>query len=182
MQRGNWLPILRECYRVLKHDGYIELTVLDPVMNNMGPATRRWILENVLFDHPRTYDIMPSKSVLKNLAPAGFGEINKTWMGMPAAGLGDELSTVTSIVGRALYDDLYSNLDGEADAGGRVDLPEKARPELGIWSDETVAEEFLQYGTAFRWLKCYARKPDMVSQDSTGTSTPADSGSIGNAF
>jgi hypothetical protein len=123
----------------------------------MGPLLRSWILDNVLSDpsHPRTFDIMPSKSVLSALREAGFGDIHKVWMWMPATSVGDELSTVTSGIGRYLYDELYSpriKEDGYGDASVRKHMASE------VWTDETVMEECRRYNTAFRWLKIWAKK------------------------
>ncbi|KAI5806947.1 hypothetical protein EDC01DRAFT_608967 [Geopyxis carbonaria] len=160
IKKVEWLPLLQECYRLLKHDGYLEFTILDPVFNDMGPLTRQWILDNVLADHPRTFDIMPSKTILSHLASAGFGEVNKVWMWMPATSIGDELSTVTSKVGRYMYDELYHPSRNEREK--TIERP-VVHEELGMWSDPTILKECMEHNTAFRWLKCYARKPDLAT-------------------
>ncbi|KAF8538463.1 hypothetical protein BDD12DRAFT_910803 [Trichophaea hybrida] len=161
--KDGWLPLVLELGRVLKSDGYIELTILDPVLNDMGPLLRTWILDNVLSDpsHPRTFDIMPSKSVLSALREAGFEDIQKVWMWMPATSVGDELSTVTSGIGRYLYDELYSprTVSVEEESGATV------RKHVGseVWTDERVMEECRQCNTAFRWLKIWIRKSSKMS-------------------
>lgn len=160
IKKSEWLPLLQECCRLLKHDGYLELTVLDPVFNDMGPLTRRWVLDNILIDHPRTFDIMPSKTILSHLASAGFGEINKMWMWMPTTSIGDELSTVTSKVGRYMYDELY--YPGRNEKEKTIQRP-VIHEKLCMWSDEAIMNECMEHNTAFRWLKCYARKPDLVT-------------------
>ncbi|CCX31248.1 Similar to hypothetical protein [Tuber melanosporum Mel28]; acc. no. XP_002837879 [Pyronema omphalodes CBS 100304] len=163
--KDGWLPLVLELGRVLKYDGYIELTILDPVLNDMGPLLRAWILENVLSDptHPRTFDIMPSKSVLSALREAGFGDIQKVWMWMPAVSVGDELSTVTSRIGRFLYDELYCPKEGGRGSGamGGEGLGEQqigGHEESEVWRDEAVMEECRRHNTAFRWLRVWARK------------------------
>lgn len=157
--RDGWLPLMLECQRVLKSDGYLELTILDPVLNDMGPMLRHWILEHTLSDpeHPRGFDIMPSKSVLAALREAGFEEkeINKVWMWMPAVNAGDELSSVTSSIARFLYDELYCpRPEEEEEAAGAP----RAHYESEVWSNKAIMEECRQYNTAFRWLKVYVRK------------------------
>jgi SAM-dependent methyltransferase len=164
--KDGWLPLILECHRVLKHDGYLELTILDPVLNDMGPLLRSWILDNILSDpsHPRSFDIMPSKTVLQALREAGFGEINKVWMWMPATSVGDELSTVTSSIGRFLYDELYCprpQTPEEEAAESRGDKPRR-HYESEVWMDTEIMEECRKHNTAFRWLKVYVRKPQLV--------------------
>ncbi|KAI5812825.1 hypothetical protein BZA77DRAFT_252575 [Pyronema omphalodes] len=163
--KDGWLPLVLELGRVLKYDGYIELTILDPVLNDMGPLLRAWILENVLSDptHPRTFDIMPSKSVLSALREAGFGDIQKVWMWMPAVSVGDELSTVTSRIGRFLYDELYCPKEGGRGSGamsgeGLGEQQIGGHQESEVWRDEAVMEECRRHNTAFRWLRVWARK------------------------
>lgn len=161
VKKAEWLQILRECHRLLKHDGYLELTVLDPVFNDMGPLTRQWVLENVLSgDHPRMFDIMPSKTVLKTLPEAGFGDINKVWVWVPVTSIGDEISTVTSKMGRYLYDELYGPCEVGEDVG--VQRP-REHVESGLWKDEAIMKECMTSNSAFRWVKCHAKKMDAGS-------------------
>ncbi|TGZ81141.1 hypothetical protein EX30DRAFT_395938 [Ascodesmis nigricans] len=161
IKKSDWLPLLRECHRLLKHDGYIEFTIVDPVLNSMGPQTRQWILDNILKnEHPRMFDIMPSKTLLKILPEAGFDDIGKVWVWVPATSIGDELSTVTSMMGRYLYDEVYGSSSNDEDEG--IQAP-KEHMELGLWSDEVVMEECAKNNTAFRWLKCHASKKDLAA-------------------
>lgn len=87
---------------------------------------------------------------------------------MPASSIGDELSMVTSRVGRYFYDELFA--DWGRTAAERVS--ETSRGEMedydgsigrhrelnGLWGDKKVQEECVKENTAFRWLKCHARK------------------------
>lgn len=157
--RDGWLPLMLECQRVLRPDGYLELTVLDPVLNDMGPLLRSWILAHTLAQpaHPRGFDIMPSRSVLAALREAGFDDISQVWMWMPAVSAGDELSTVTSAIARFLYDELYCPrpADEHQSNGPRKHY------ESEVWADEAIMKECRKHNTAFRWLKVYVRKPPM---------------------
>lgn len=154
------IAILRECARVLKPSGYFEITVVDPVMNNMGPRMRNWVMEHVAPLH----NMKPTKMVLAALEQLSgqnkgvlFREVKECWVWMPTTSIGDELSTVTSMVGRHLYDELFAptgeEYDGEHGAHGVF-----GKKECKIWKDEKVIEECQKENTAFRWLKCYARK------------------------
>lgn len=131
-------------------------------MNNMGPRTRNWIVNNVAPLH----NMKPSKMILaalEQLSGKGkgmvFDEVKECWMWMPTTSIGDELSTVTSTVGRYLYDQLYVP-EGEEGKGQDVEVAYGVfqRKECNIWNDEKVIEECQRENTAFRWLKCYARK------------------------
>lgn len=155
--------ILRECARVLKPSGYFEITAVDPVMSNMGPRTRAWIVENVA----PVNNMKPSNMILAALEQlsgkskeALFEEVNRCWAWMPTTSIGDELSTVTSMVGRHLYDELFAPAEGEYGGDHRVEVAHgiSGKKECKLWKDEKVIEECQNGDTAFRWLKCYARK------------------------
>lgn len=155
--------ILRECARVLKPSGYFEITAVDPFMNNMGPRTRKWIMENVApFNSTK-----PSKMILAALGElsghskgALFRDVKECWVWMPTTSIGDELSTVTSMVGKHLYDESFAPVKGEYDGEYRVEVAHGVfgKRESEIWKDEKVIEECQKENTAFRWLKCYARR------------------------
>lgn len=153
----------------------MELTILDPVLNDMGPLTRRWILENVLHtEHPRTFDIMPTKSAIVALEKAGFGDINKNWLWVPVTSVGDEISTVTSEMGRWWYEELYAGGQKEERGKGKevwerngedeegVESPREHRT-LGIWEEKEIMDECRERNSSFRWLKVWARKMEGVS-------------------
>lgn len=156
--------ILRECARVLKPSGYFEITAVDPVMNNMGPRTRKWVMEHIVPSN----NTKPSKMILaaleqlsgKQSKEALFEEVKECWVWMPTTSIGDELSTVTSMVGRHLYNDLFAPAGEEYDGQHRVEVAHgvSVKRECKLWKDEKVIEECQNENTAFRWLKCYARK------------------------
>lgn len=154
--------VFRECARVLKPHGYFEITIVDPVMNNMGPRTRTWIAKNI----PLAGGMKPSKIILTALERLGstssgvnflFDEVKECWVWMPTTSIGDELSTVTSMVGRHLYDHLYTPAEDD-DSVVDVVYGMKVRRECMIWKDDKIVEECQKENTAFKWLKCYARK------------------------
>ena len=163
LQKHEWVPLLKECHRVLKPDGYIEMTIVDTVLNNMGPVTRGWIEENIIDPalsanekgEGRNIDLHPSKSILHNLESAGLVDIHKCWVWMPAGTIGDELSSVTSRVGRYFYDELFGNWRTNP---AEVPSDIKVHRELDLWNDPRVQAECVRDNTAFRWLKCHARK------------------------
>lgn len=157
------IAILRECARVLKPSGYFEITAVDPVMSNMGPRTRAWIIDHVA----PVNNMKPSNMILAALEQLSekskevlFKEVNRCWAWMPTTSIGDELSTVTSMVGRHLYDELFAPAEGDYDGGLGVEVAHglSGKRECKLWKDEKVIEECQNGDTAFRWLKCYARK------------------------
>ena len=161
LKKHEWIPLLKECYRVLKPDGYIELTIVDTVLNNMGPITKAWIEQNIIepalaMGGSRNIDLHPSRSILQNLEAANLVDVHKCWVWVPAGSIGDELSSVTSRVGRYFYNDLFGNWGLDASDPSEPDF--KAHHELELWNDRRVQKECEKENTAFRWLKCHARK------------------------
>lgn len=161
LKKHEWIPLLKECYRVLKPDGYIELTIVDTVLNNMGPITKAWIEQNIIeparaVNGSRDIDLHPSKSILQNLEAANLVDVHKCWVWMPAGSIGDELSSVTSRVGRYFYNDLFGSWGLDALEPSEPGF--KASRELELWNDRRVQMECVRENTAFRWLKCHARK------------------------
>lgn len=156
------INVFRECARVLKPHGYFEMTIVDPVMNNMGLRTKAWISKHISL----AGGMRPSKIVLTALERLGsaasgngvlFDEVKECWVWMPTTSIGDELSTVTSTVGRHLYDHLYAPAEGDDKMPGMM-CGVKVHQEFMIWKDDKIVEECQRENTAFRWLKCYARK------------------------
>ncbi|KAF8474078.1 hypothetical protein BDZ91DRAFT_347630 [Kalaharituber pfeilii] len=169
LEKHEWIPLLKECHRVLKQDGYLELTIVDALLNNMGPITKAWIEENIIqaalgpVDGVPTkgdFDIRPSKSIMQNLEVAGLMDIHKCWVWMPAGTIGDELSSVTSRVGRYFYDELFTGWGKDSKQKFDQMTNDGIRPhrELELWNDPRVQAECVRENTAFRWLKCHARK------------------------
>ncbi|CUS08788.1 unnamed protein product [Tuber aestivum] len=151
--------ILRELHRILKPSGYLELTIVDPLLNNMGPLTTAYIANRVLPAPTAQGVIKPSRGILKALKSMGptemglWAEVKTCDMWMPTTSIGDELSTVTSRVGRFLYDELYATGEAGVLATGVVEVKEG-----GMWADAEIVEECGRENTAFKWAKCYARK------------------------
>lgn len=109
----------------------------------------------------------PSKMVIAALEQLSgqservlFNEVKECWVWMPTTSIGDELSTVTSMVGRHLYDEVFAPDKEENEEEQRVEVAYGVfeRKECMMWKDEKIIAECQKENTAFRWLKCYARK------------------------
>ncbi|PWW79698.1 hypothetical protein C7212DRAFT_362106 [Tuber magnatum] len=153
------LQILHELHRILKPSGYLELTIVDPQLNNMGPLTMAYIANRILPASSAQGAVKPSRGILKALKTMGpterglWAEVKTCDMWMPTTSIGDELSTVTSRVGRFLYDELYATREMGVLTEGVVEVREG-----GMWADAEIVEECGRENTAFKWAKCYARK------------------------
>jgi len=127
----------------------------------MGPLTTAYIAKHILPAPTAAQGVIkPSRGILKALKSMGptagglWAEVKTCDMWMPTTSIGDELSTVTSRVGRFLYDELYAQGEGAGVlAEGVVEVKEG-----GMWADAGIVEECGKENTAFKWAKCYARK------------------------
>lgn len=80
---------ISECKRVLRPGGYIEMSVLDLDMLNMGNRTRkavRMLKERVCLEHPEVSLKPASDNLQKLLGRKGFENLNRCMVGVPVAG------------------------------------------------------------------------------------------------
>lgn len=80
---------ISECRRVLRPGGYIEMSVLDLDMMNMGNRTRkavRMLKERICLEHPEVSLKPASDNLQKLLGRRGFENLNRCMVGVPVAG------------------------------------------------------------------------------------------------
>lgn len=80
---------ISECKRVLRPGGYIEMSVLDLDMLNMGNRTRkavRMLKERICLEHPEVSLKPASDNLQKLLGRRGFENLNRCKVGVPVAG------------------------------------------------------------------------------------------------
>ncbi|KAK2765515.1 hypothetical protein FQN54_008369 [Arachnomyces sp. PD_36] len=80
---------ISECKRVLRPGGYIEMSVLDLDMLNMGNRTRkavRMLKERTWLEHPEVSLKPASDNLQKLLGKKGFQNLNRCMVGVPVAG------------------------------------------------------------------------------------------------
>ncbi|KAI2609249.1 hypothetical protein GGR54DRAFT_381384 [Hypoxylon sp. NC1633] len=172
---SHYRNIISEARRVLKPGGYIELSILDVDLNNMGNRTRRAVrrlkervsARNPDFNLSSTADLM-----LRLLGKKGFVDVKTCRVGVPVASaitntsgvkskkderslaemmndkteMGDEnITKMVSKVGRWWYNKCYETPTGMT---------------ASIWNDKALLAECEEWGTSLKLMVCHARMPE----------------------
>ncbi|KAL8708052.1 MAG: hypothetical protein Q9220_006983 [cf. Caloplaca sp. 1 TL-2023] len=168
-----------ECKRVLRPGGYLEISILDLDMINMGNRARRAVrgLKVKMQVAQSQVSLKPlSDNVQKMLGRRGFENLSRCMVTVPVAGLvadsragslderdislgdmlkdsspqGDEgITKMVSRVGRWWYTRCY-----EASV-----LPDGDDSDQSIWADRALLKECEKRETGLKLLICYAQKP-----------------------
>ena len=169
---------ISECKRVLRPGGYLEMSILDLDMVNMGNRARRAVrtLKVRMQAAEPEVSLKPvSDNIQKILGRRGFENLNRCTVSVPVSGslsdsragsfdekdmsLGDilkdpsqqgdeSITKMVSKVGRWWYTRCYE----------MSVLPDHEM-ESSIWTDKALLRECEKSETGFRLLICYAQKP-----------------------
>ncbi|KAK8135334.1 hypothetical protein PG984_003274 [Apiospora sp. TS-2023a] len=180
---SHYRNIISEARRVLKPGGYIELSILDVDLVNMGNRTRRAVRrlkERVHMQHP-DYNLSSSADlILRLLAKKGFGEVKTCRVGVPVA------SAVSSTVAppaegghkrKKTKDErsLAEMMNDETEMGDEniTKMVAKvgrwwynrlyesaAASKNSIWNDKALLAECEEWGTSLKLMVCHARIPE----------------------
>ncbi|KAL8689197.1 MAG: hypothetical protein Q9218_005081, partial [Villophora microphyllina] len=170
-----------ECKRVLRPGGYLEISILDLDMVNMGNRARRAVrgLKVKMQVAQPSVSLKPvSDNIQKMLGRRGFENLNRCMVTVPVAGLvpdsragsldekdlslgdmlkdhsaqGDEsITKMVSRVGRWWYTRCYEY--------GVLANPDEDS-EHSIWGDRALLKECEKFETGLKLLICYAQKPE----------------------
>ena len=190
MSEDAYFCSISECMRVLRPGGYLELSILDIDMVNMGNLTKKALGElkhRIGVSQPEV-SLKPSlDSLQKMVKQSGFQNLNRCVVNVPVAG---HISLSRSRSGSLDEDSgtlgaLRKEASGKGDGGLAKSLSMVGRwwftrcyemstlpyrdLERSIWNDEALLEECEKRETGFKLLLCYARKP--VDPDSKSGST-----------
>ncbi|KAK6537825.1 hypothetical protein TWF694_010728 [Orbilia ellipsospora] len=182
-----WPFIISQCMRVLKPGGYLELSVLDIDMVNMGPRTKRTLDEIKL--NLRKHQSgngsdwskkTPSEKALRLMAKRGFTDITRCRVGLPTVGNVDGSREEQASMQQILKE---GNSPDEVDMGsaeginrvvskvgrwwynkcfeniGEEHQGESLKYQKTMWEDKTLLRECEKKKTNFRMLISFARKP-----------------------
>ncbi|KAI4174988.1 MAG: hypothetical protein LQ343_002015 [Gyalolechia ehrenbergii] len=168
-----------ECKRALRPEGYLEISILDLDMVNMGNRARRAVraLKVKMQVAQSNVSLKPlSDDIQKMLGRRGFENLSRCMVTVPVAGLisdsrtgslderdlsfgemlkdpspqGDEsITKMVSRVGRWWYTRCYESHI----------LPQAEESDQSIWADKALLKECEKRETGLKLLICYAQKP-----------------------
>lgn len=167
-----------ESKRVLRPGGYLELSVLDLDMMNMGNRARRAVrmLKVRMQVADSEVSLKPvSDNIQKMLGRRGFENLNRCMVGVPVAGKLAESRAGSFDEKTRSLGDMLKDQSEEGDEGITKMVAKVGRwwytrcYELGvlpdgdldrsIWNDKALLQECEKRETSFKLLICYAQKP-----------------------
>ena len=180
MSENAYLNSISECMRVLCPGGYLEMSILDINMVNMGNRARRALHElkyRMRVSQPDVALKSLSATLQKMVKQSGFENLNRCVVSVPVAG---HVSRPRSRSGSLDEDsgtlgELRKEISSKEDGGLGKSLATVGRwwftrcyemmtlpfgdLERSIWNDEALLEECERKDTGFKLLLCYAQKP-----------------------
>lgn len=174
---SHYRNIINEARRVLKPGGYIELSILDVDMNNMGNRARRAVRRLKERVHIRSPDINLASSsdlLLRLLGRKGFTDIKTCRVGVPlASNIADSSSVGIESSSSSSSKTGATSSSGRTSAVRRVTRETRSLAEMmkaeGPGADESITKMVAKVG---RWW--YDRCYQSVAQESGGRSMWTD--------
>lgn len=178
--------IIAEARRVLKPGGFIELSILDVDLNNMGNRGRRAVRrlkERIHARAPDTYLGSTSDLVLRLMGRRGFADIKTCRVGVPVAatpvaaaartvpngGARDNRSLPEMIMSSdessPVADESITKMVAKVGRWWYTSCYESvaggpSRGGGGLWGDKPLVAECQEWGTSLKLMVCHARVPD----------------------
>lgn len=167
-----------ESKRVLRPGGYLEISVLDQDLMNMGNRARKAIrmLKVRMQQADSSVSLKPtSDNILRLLGRRGFDNVNRCMLGVPVAGNVARSREASVDESSLSLSELLKDQSQEGDEGitkmvarvGRwwytccheiITLPDGDLTH-SIWNDQALLRECEKGKTSFKLLICYAQKP-----------------------
>lgn len=186
---AHYRNILTEARRVLRPDGYIELSILDSDLNNMGNCGRRTIRhlkEQIQQKTPDTTFASTADLIVRLLGMAGFSSIKAAKVGVPVASSitrsgshGSKSKRGSDIrkkdppsLAEMMRDNsplADENITKIVTRVGRwwytrcYESASLAGSSKSIWDDKALLSECEQFGTSLKLMVCCARAPERVT-------------------
>lgn len=173
---AHYRNIIAEAWRVLKPGGYIELSILDVDLNNMGNRTRRAVRhlkERVATQNPDINLSSTADLMLRLLGKRGFVDVKTCRVGVPVAssvtnstdkerGKKDERSLAEMMNDQTEVGD--ANITKMVSKVGRwwynrcYEMPTGMN--RSIWNDRALLAECEEWGASLKLMVCHARVPE----------------------
>ncbi|KAL7930630.1 hypothetical protein V8C35DRAFT_156839 [Trichoderma chlorosporum] len=190
---SHYQNVLSEACRVLKPGGYLELSILDVDLNNMGNRGRRAIRqlkERIHETSPETNLASTADLIVRLLGKSGFSTIKAARVGVPVAssitssddnatGKGvAEKKTKKSSKDQPSLAEMMRDHSPNADEGitnmvSRVgrwwysrcyeNATSHSSGKDSIWNDKALLRECEELGTSLKLMVCSARAPEKIS-------------------
>jgi hypothetical protein len=182
---AHYRNILTEARRVLRPDGYIELSILDSDLNNMGNRGRRTIRqlkEQIQQKAPDTSFVSTADLVVRLLGKAGFSNIKAARVGVPVASSitrsrskgkrgSDKKKDAPSLAemmsdNSPLADENITKIVTRVGRWWYTRCYENAgglSSNGSIWDDKPLLAECEQLGTSLKLMVCCARAPERTT-------------------
>ena len=175
-----YLNSVSECMRVLRPGGYLEMSLLDINMVNMGNRARRALHDlksRMKVSQPDVALKSISASLQKMVKESGFENLNRCMVSVPVSGPMSKSRSRSGSLDENIgtLRDLRQEVSGMEEGGLAKTLATVGRwwftrcyemiampygnLERSIWNDEALLEECERRETAFKLLLCYAQKP-----------------------
>ncbi|KAI1103089.1 hypothetical protein F4804DRAFT_246132 [Jackrogersella minutella] len=174
---SHYRNIVSEARRVLKPGGYIELSILDVDLNNMGTRTRRAVRrlkERVSARNPDYNLSSTADLILRLLGKKGFADIKSCRVGVPVA---SAITNPPGVKGKKKKDErsLAEMMNDKTEIGdenitkmvskvGRWWYNRCYETPTGmassIWNDKSLLAECEEWGTSLKLMVCHARIPE----------------------
>ncbi|KAI0835278.1 hypothetical protein F5Y06DRAFT_137402 [Hypoxylon sp. FL0890] len=175
---SHYRNIVSEARRVLKPGGYIELSILDVDLNNMGNRTRRAVrrLKERISARNPDYNLSSTADlILRLLGKKGFVDVKTCRVGVPVAsaitsssggakgkGKKDERSLAEMMNDKTEMGD--ENITKMVSKVGRWWYNRCYETSTGmptsIWNDKSLLAECEEWGTSLKLMVCHARIPE----------------------
>ncbi|CAI6084000.1 unnamed protein product [Clonostachys chloroleuca] len=189
---SHYRNILSEARRVLKPGGYLELSILDFDLNNMGQLGRRAVRQLKERIHESDCEMNLASTadlIVRHIGKAGFSNIRAARVGVPVASpiskanagvhvsdekIGTEKKTKKS---QPSLSEMMSDNSSTADESITKMVARVGRwwytrcyetaidptATATIWNDKQLLKECEQLGTSLKLMVCCSRAPDRVS-------------------
>ena len=186
--------LIAECKRVLKPSGYLEISILDLDMRDMGPKTRRAVRDlkiAVSLRHKEANLQSMSDMMLRLVGKRGFTSIKSCNVGVPVAmavsspssspddgkDVAGEGGNRKSLKRELSLADLMKDPTAKGDEGITKMVAKVGRwwwskcyekdAQRSTFNDEKVVEEAEMWGTSFKLCVAYAQKGELIRRTTT---------------